>query len=875
MYHNKSVDEIISEIDSSLEGLSTNEVVIRQEKYGMNLLPKKKNKSIFGLFLDEFKNSIVILLLVVIVISFFVGEYVDALAITFIILVDAVMGTYQSYKANCTADSLSKLIISRSKVLRNNKNVVVNAEDLVIGDIVCLESGDKVSADMRIIEASNLMVDESVLTGESMSVSKNSNIIKKENVIISDQANILFSGTTVVYGRAKAIVVRIGIDTELGKIAKTMNSVPEEKSPLTIRMEKLTKQISFIILIVAFFIAVLLGIKGVPYDEIFMSVIALSVSAMPEGLPLALTMALTIASNKMARKNVIVRNLNSAEALGSCTVIASDKTGTLTIDEQTVKKIFLPNGELFDISDKGLVEEKNIKKESVELVKELAFLGDINNEATDDNNELVGDSIDIAFKVFGKKFDIDSSNIEIIEQIPYESEKKYSALFYKKDGEIYCTVKGSLEMVKSFSNKINLVKEKIDGDLLDIQNEKLAKDGYRVLAIANGKVKKKDKYSDKDISGLTFMGMVGFIDPVREEAISSINDCKKAGIKVLMITGDHPLTAFAIGKELDLVTDYKQVVSGTELEKELNKNDLSFDNFISDKVIFARVTPLQKLKIVESLKRQGEFVAVTGDGVNDAPALKTANIGIAMGSGTDLARDTADMIISDDNFKSIVSGIKEGRGAYENIRKILYFLLSCGLAEVIFFCIAIFLDLPIPLVAIQLLWLNVVTDGIQDFAMSFEKAEDDILQKKPRDPKESIFDKSLFREVVISGLTIGLIVLFFWKYLIVNMDMDIILARTYVMTLLVFIQNIHVFNCRSESKSAFKVPVKSNPFLIFGVSATILLHILVMENSFLAKILQLKSLALGEFIRIFIVALVVLLVMELYKIIKNVLKNDR
>ena len=872
MYYNKSVEHLEKELETNSKGLTKKQVLERQEKYGKNLLPKKESDSVLKIFFNEFKDPMVILLLVAILASIIAGEVIDAIAIFAIVLIDAIMGTYQENKANHTAEALAKLVTTKTKVVRDDEVISIDAEELTIGDYVLLESGDKISADMRIVEAHNLMIDESILTGESVQVAKNIEIINKENVIIAEQSNMAFSGTTVVTGRAKAIVVNIGLKTEIGKIADSINNSESEKSPLTIRVEKLSKQISALVLIVAIIIAVLLIMKNVPYHEIFLSVIALAVSAMPEGLPLALTMALTIASNKMAKKNVIVRKLKSAESLGSCTVIASDKTGTLTVNEQTAKKILLPNNDEYNVTGTGFSFDGKVEGKNIELAKKIATLGVINNEASIDKNKKVGDSIDLAFLVLGKKLGVETHNIKTLEVIPYESENKYSAVFYEIDDEVYCTVKGSLEVVKSFCKKIDLVKDKISSNILEEQNESLAKDGYRVIALACGKVKKQKEYCEHDVKNLIFMGMVGFIDPIRKEAVTSINECREAGIKVLMITGDHPLTAYSIAKDLELTDTYDEVTTGVDLDKEYEKGEKSFDEFIKNKKVYARVTPLQKLKIVESLKRQGEFVAVTGDGVNDAPALKAANIGVAMGSGTDIARETADMIIVDDNFKSIVSGIKEGRVAYSNIRKIIYFLISCGLAEVVFFCLSIVLDLPMPLVAIQLLWLNVVTDGIQDFALSFEKAEDGILKEKPRNPKESIFNASLLREILVSGLLIGFTVFIVWITLINILDMDTNRARGYIMALMVFIQNIHVFNCRSESKSAFSVPLKRNWLIVGGVLASVLLQIIVMEVPLLSSFLKTVSIPLGHLVYLFLISSVVLIVMEIYKQIVDSLK---
>ena len=873
MFYNKKIEEIELELKTNKDGLTTKEANARIKKYGKNTLPKKKSDGILKIFLSEFKDPILILLLVAIIASLIAKEYIDAIAIVFIVLIDAIMGTYQENKANHTAEALAQLVTTKTKVIRNGNIISIKAEDLTIGDYVLLESGDKISADLRIVESHNLMVDESILTGESVQVVKNAELIDKENVTIAEQSNMVFSGTTVVTGRAQAIVVGIGLNTEIGKIADSLNSAEESKSPLTIRVEKLSKQISLLVLIVAIIITVLLIIKDVPYQEIFLSVIALAVSAMPEGLPLALTMALTIASNKMAKKNVVVRKLNSAESLGSCTVIASDKTGTLTVNEQTAKKIVLPNNQEYEITGTGFEFDGEIIGENLELAQEIATLGVLNNEASIDKKKKVGDSIDIAFLILGKKSNVETSDINILEMIPYESENKYSAVFYEKEGETYCTVKGSLEVVKAFCNNINLIDDKISSNKLETQNEKLAASGYRVIALANGKVNRKDKYNENDIKDLTFMGMVGFIDPIRKEVVASINECRTAGIKVLMITGDHPLTAFSIAKDLKLAHNYEEVTTGEELDKIYEQGETKFDKYIKTKSVFARVTPLQKLKIVESLKRQGEFVAVTGDGVNDAPALKSANIGVAMGSGTDIARETADMIIIDDNFKSIVAGVKEGRVAYANIRKIIYFLISCGLAEVIFFILSIISDMPMPLVAIQLLWLNLVTDGIQDFALSFEKAEKGILKERPRDPKESIFNKSLLQEILVSGLVIGFVVFGVWYYLINSLNMEVSMARGYIMGLMVFIQNIHVFNCRSESNSAFSVPINSNWLIIGGVVCSVLLQIIVMEVPFMSEFLQTVSIPFVHLIYLFLVAIIVLVIMEIYKKIVKFIKK--
>ena len=868
-WHALKKEEIMNILKSDISGLDINEVSKRINKYGKNELPKKKRDSFFQILLRQFLDPIVILLAITVIFSFMIGEVIDACAIIFIILIDLLMGTFQEWKAEKNAEGLQNLIKDRVKVLRNGKEQEVDSTELVIGDIVFLESGDTASADMRILECSNLQIDESILTGESLNIYKIDEKIKEE-ALLAERKNMVYAGTSVATGRAKCIVVATATNTEIGKIAKEVSNGKSQKSPLTIRMEKFSKQISLLVVVIAIIIAIILVYKDVPGSEIFLSVIALAVSAMPEGLPLALTMALTIASNKMASKNVIVKKLNSVESLGSCTVIATDKTGTLTVDEQTAKKIVLPSGDILEITGSGYQNNGEIKGEKIEVAKKIAFFGTINNEAKiegkDNKCETFGDSIDIAFLILGKKAGINTKEIKIIGEIPYESENKYSAVFYEKDNKVYCTVKGSLEKVLEYSNTMN--NGMLDKTQINKQNEMLAKDGYRVIALANGELQnfeKKEIYTSEDIKNLNFEGLVGFIDPIRKEVTSSINECRDAGIKVIMITGDHPLTAFKIAKDLELVTDYKDVATGLEVIEAYNKGIDFFDEFIKTKKVFSRVTPLDKLKIVDSLKRSGEFVAVTGDGVNDAPAIKSANIGIAMGSGTDVAKETASMIVVDDNFTSIVAGIKEGRTAYSNIRKVSYMLLSCGLAEVLFFILSIILNLPMPLVAIQLLWLNIVTDGLQDFALSFEKSEKGIMKEKPRSPKESIFNKELLQETLLAGLSIGLIVFAVWYYLINVVNMEPEIARGYIMILMVFMQNIHVLNCRSEKQSTFKISLKSNPLIIVTIIGSILLQMIVMEVPFLSEFLQTSTVPFMSMIYLLLLAIIILVIMEIYK----------
>ena len=852
-----TIEEVFKKVNSDINGLSNKETLKRLERYGYNTLPKKKNESFLHIFVKELKDPIVILLVITTIFSLLIGEVVDALAIFFIIIVDLLLGSIQEWKAGKSVSNLSNMIEVNTLVKRDGEESSIHASNLVVGDIVFLTSGDKISADMRIIECNNFTVDESVLTGESIAVNKNIEVIDKD-VAISDMKNMVFAGTTVSTGRAICVVTGTGLNTEIGKIASKVATTKKEKSPLTIRMDKFSKQISIAIIIIAIVIAFILSFKNISFNEIFLSVVALSVSAMPEGLPLALTMALTITSNRIYKKHVIVKKLNSVESLGSCTYIASDKTGTLTINKQMAKRIVFPDGEEFDV-DKDNVIDKNVR-----FISELGY---INNEAImNKDKKYLGDSIDIAFKILGNKLDVDSSNINILKRIEYESEKQYSAVFYEKNGKNYCTVKGSLEKILSFCS--TRLRRKIMS-----QNELLAKDGYRVIAIAYKEIEKKKEYSERDLEHLMFVGLVAFIDPVRSDASSAIKECKKAGITTIMITGDHPLTAYAIAKKLGIVSRKSEVCDTVLLNDELKKGEKHFDKFIKEKKVFTRMSPLDKLEIVNSLKRSGEFVAVTGDGVNDSPALKSANIGIAMGSGTDVSKDVSDMIILNDSFASIVDGVREGRGAYSNIRKISYMLLSCGFAEVLFFLLSILFNLPMPLVAIQLLWLNIVTDGLQDFALSFEGVEDDVMNKPPIKTNDTLFNKELFSEVFVSGLFIGVLVFLVWKYLL-DSGMEVGVARGYVMALMVFIQNIHVLNCRSEDESFFKVHLKENVLIPIVIVGSILLQVIVMESPILSKVLKTVSIPFMDCVFLFVISLSILVVVEIYKYFKRCLKYN-
>ncbi len=868
-FHKQNIKEVLKNLKTRETGLKKEEVEKLRAKYGKNELPKAKEDTVIDILIREIKEPIVLILLATVLISFFTREYVDALAILFIIAVDLIIGIIEELKAKKNALALQNMLKVEVTVRRDNEEVVVASSDLVPGDIVVLTSGNKIVADMRLIEAKNLTVDESSLTGESVAISKENIVLKNAKGNELSYPNMLYAGSSVLSGRALAVVVKTGVNTMLGEIAEAVNAVEEAPSPLEIRMNKFTKQISVAIVLISLVLALILVSKGTKVSEIFLVVVALAVSAMPEGLPLAKTMALTIGSNRMFKKKVLVKNLNAVESLGSCTVIASDKTGTLTKNEQTAKVLVLKDGTHHEVTGSGY-NAKGVIVGYNDQIERLVFHGVLNNEATIDikNGNDHGDSIDIAFLYLGLKAKIKKDDqTSIINMIPYESENKYSAVFYQEKNQVYCTVKGSLEVILKMLNKKEPKKQ------ISKMNEDLARDGYRVIAVASGKLKKQKEYTVADLHDLEFDGLVGFIDPIREESIDAIKTCQKAGIKVLMITGDHPLTSYKIGKDLELINSPDELATKEDLDQFKDKKSQKFQEFIVQKKIFARVSPMDKYAIIEALKARGEFVAVTGDGVNDAPALKTANIGVAMGSGTDVAKENAKMILMNDNFLSIVEGVKEGRNAYNNIRKICYMLVSCGFAEVFFFILAILFNLPMPLIAIQLLWLNVVTDGLQDIALSFELATDSIMDEPPRNPLESLFNKEMIREILVSSLYISAIVLVLWVILINKVKMDPVVARGYILCLMVFVQNVHVLNCRSE-KESIVVYRNKNLFVPIAISLCIILQFLVMEVPFLSTILETSSIPLNDIFVLFILSLTVIIVMEITKLFRRLKKSN-
>ncbi|MDR9457306.1 MAG: HAD-IC family P-type ATPase [Salegentibacter sp.] len=872
-WHHYSAEESLKKLNVSPAGLSSEEIPERMEKYGRNTLPSAKKLTLFRIILNQFLSPLIYVLLVAAVVSIVLKEYSDAGFIIIVLLINAIIGAFQEWKAEAKASALEQMIKLKVRVKRDGRSFVIDGEDLVPGDIVILESGNKIPADIRIIRENNLTAEEAILTGESLAIDKISEPLEEENIPVAERFNMLFAGTTISTGRGTGLVIATGKDTEIGKIASSLKELSIGKAPLVKRMEKFTKRISTIILIAVILLGVLGYYSGIPIKEIFFFAVAVAVSAIPEGLPIAMTVALSIGASRMAKRNVIIRKLTAVEGLGSCTFIATDKTGTLTVDQQTARAIVLPDKQIFSLTGEGYNGEGKIKDEND---------SEINFEATNDLRKIIssiticnegelfksnsdwsysGDPIDVALLSIAYKGNSSPKellqNIEKISEIPFESERQYAAVYYKENGQLKIAYKGAVEKLRP---KIN---EEQYRELLE-ESVRYAQDGYRIIAVGGGDV---DEVKPVDeLPEMEFLGFIALIDPLRPQAKPAVEDCYRAGVQVAMITGDHPETALSIAKEIGIAKGPDELISGNELEEIIAGGEDNFREILKTKYVYSRVSPHQKQLIVKALRESGHFIAVTGDGVNDAPALKTANIGVAMGYGTDVAKDTASIILSDNNFASIAAGIEEGRFTYSNLRKIIYLLISTGAAELLSIGMALIAGLPLPFLPVQLLWLNLVTNGIQDVALAFEAGEKKVMTQKPRKPDESIFDPLMIKQTLVSASVISMLAFGLWYHLLNNLNYEESTARNLILLLMVLLQNFHALNARSETRSAFRIPLSNNYILIIGILAAQGIHILALHIPFMQELLSLDPVTGGEWIKLFFTATIILVAMEIFKL---------
>ncbi len=882
-----SVDKVIDELDSSHTGLHQEEAKIRLSQFGLNKLPQSTKISLVLIFIRQFLDPFIYILLGAAVISLMLGEITDAAFIFTILLINAIIGTAQEYGAERSAVNLREYITEYAHVIRDGEALEINAELLVPGDLVLLQSGDKIPADVRLISEHDLQIDESLLTGESTPVEKNFSLLLPSATSIADQLNMAFKGTLVLKGRAESIVTATGLSTQLGQIAEAVIYDTEVKPPLIIRMERFTINIAFAIGIAVIVMGVAMQYQGHTMHEIFFVVVALAVAAIPEGLPVALTVALAIGVRRMAKRNVIVRRLLAVEALGSCTMIASDKTGTLTVNEITAVQIVLPKQAPIILTGEGTdptgsaqcADGTNCTTRQRELLSRVALAAALANEGFLGRRNHAwahhGDTVDVAMLVMAQKLGVARAKaIDMYSEVavmPYESENRFSAAAHEVNSRTVVFVKGAFEELASMCSSMDSIdgNEPFDYAWFEKEATRLATTGFRVLAFAAGVIElgKQEKISTNHLQGLTFLALVAMIDPLRPEAKDAIQACRKAGIEVVMITGDHPQTAYAISHELELATKPDQVITGSEIKKIKEASSDKQAHLINNTRVFARVEPQQKLNIVHAMQRNGHYVAVTGDGANDAPALRAAHVGIAMGKqGSDVVKEISDMIITDDNFASIMAGIEEGRIAYANIRKVIFLLISAGAAEIVLVALALLSGLPVPLFAVQLLWLNLVTNGIQDVALAFEPAEGDELSKPPRSPQEKIFNRVMLERVIVSAFVIGGLAFVTFQFSIAAGN-TVEEARNLTLLLMVLFLNIQAFNSRSETQSVFRHNPLGNPLLLFGTITAQLLHIAAMYTPILKDVLHIGPVGFNQWFYLLCLSLTILLVMEGYKFV--------
>lgn len=872
-WYQLSVKEVLQRLEASENGLSNAEAKQRIAHYGPNKLAEEEKISKLKILLHQFTSPLIYILLIAGVVTIMLKEYIDSGVIFAVVILNAIIGYIQEYKAEESVRALKKMVVPKAKVIRDGKEKEINSEELVPGDIVLLASGTKVPADLRLLHAIELKIDEAMLTGESLPVEKLTTSIKEDNLTPGDQRNMAFMGTVVVNGRAKGVVVETGANTVLGTIAKEVKEVGMVKAPLQEKIQGFAKAIGFIVLgasILLFFIGLLIGESA---KDMFLTAVAAAVATIPEGLPIVVTIAMAIGVARMARQNAIIRKLPAVETLGSTTVIGSDKTGTLTKNEMTVKLIY-DGKHTYEVEGSGYEPEGEILHEGIPInvrdrkqLLQVLRIGLLCNESNvyeeEGQYKVDGDPTEGALIVSamkaGLKTEEEREKYQQIAIVPFESERGYMASLHRYKGKNLIFVKGAPEKVLDMCGS-SVTGELKKDEILRIAGD-FAKEGLRVLAFAYKEADEDlDNLTHNDVrSELTFAGLQGMIDPPRPEAIEAIEGCKRAGIRVVMITGDHAVTAKTIARKLGITDEKTGVLTGKEIE-EMDDSEL-FEK-VKTVSVYARVSPQHKLRIVQQLKKQGHIVAVTGDGVNDAPALKAAHIGVAMGrSGTDVAKEAADMVLTDDNFASIFNAVKEGRIVFDNIRKVTFFLIPTGVAAILSILGTIILGVPIPYVPAQLLWINLVTNGLQDVALAFEPGEKGVINRPPRPPKEGIMSRLLIERTVLVGVLISAGVVYnFINALSAGESLE--KARSVAVTTMVFFQFFQAWNSRSELQSIFKINPISNPFLFFSMIAAFFAQLAVLYVPALQWLFRTEPITAKDWLQILIVSATVVLVVE-------------
>jgi Ca2+-transporting ATPase len=875
--HALALEQVAEYLQTSEQGLSQQEVKRRQQQYGYNEIEQIKPISVFQLVLHQFQSPLIYILLAAAVVTLLLGEYIDAGVIAAVLVLNATIGFIQEFRAEKSVRALMQLTAPHALVIREGREHDIESRELVPGDVVVLESGVRVPADIRLFHATALQVDESLLTGESVPVYKQVAPVPPETPV-ADRANMLYSGSIVVSGRGRGYVVATGERTELGKIAGSMREQRVDETPLQRRMRQFANIVGIVIgisCIVIFGLGLALGNSAV---DMFKVVVGVAVAAIPEGLPIVLTITLALRVSAMAKRNALVRRLHAVETLGSTTVIGSDKTGTLTENRMTVQEYWTA-GEWYRIHE---LEEQEVPREDEHPFVLALLTSVLTNEAHvrhigADEYEIHGDPTEAALLIAALKAGFHHEEWRarhpVLGEIPFEPELQYSASVRARGDEHWMFVKGAPERVMRMATRWLTP----DGEL-PLDNEAqaeilrhaqaMAERGLRVLGLA---YRRCDGHIDVRVgvpepSELVFIGLVGMMDPPRRGVLEAIEECHQAGIRVLMITGDHAATARAIAAQLRIAPPDAEVIAGAEMER---MPDEELRERVRSVNVFARVSPEHKLRVVRALQANGETVAVTGDGVNDAPALKAAEVGVAMGkSGTDVAREAADIVLADDNFVSIRNAVEEGRVAFKNVRNATFFLISTGAGSVLMFLFAVLLGLPMPMLPAQLLWLNLVTNGLQDVAMAFEPGDKSIMRQKPRPRDEGIISNLLWERTVLVGLLIAIAGLWLFHYEYESTG-SLTRAQTVALTTVVLFQNFHVGNSRSEFRSAFLLSPLRNPFLLIAAITATTIHALALYLPFTQFILRVEPIELGAWLRSVLVALSVVVVVELHKWIRH------
>jgi Ca2+-transporting ATPase len=868
-FYHKTVPETLEELKTHKGGLSEKEAEQRLMQHGPNLLKKEKQISPAVLFLAQFKDPLIYVLLAAAIVTLLIREFIDTGVIIAILLINAVVGFIQEFKAEKAMRKIREMAELTATVIRGNENKNINASQLVPGDIMVISSGNKIPADARIIEVKDLYIDESPLTGESMPQEKSTKALDSENLMTGDQTNMAFMGTVVTNGKGKAVVTATGSATEIGKISEEIQLASKEKTPLQKRLVDFSKIVGLLSTGLALFVFLVGVVQGREITEMLLFSISLAVSVIPEGLPIAITIAMAIGMKRMADRNAIVRKLIAVETLGSCDYICSDKTGTITQNKMNVKQAYA-NHKIYHFTGDGYDPHGEITVNGAKVtddkdLHDLLLTGLLCNESElyreGPDWKINGDPTEGALIVSAQKFglntDTDNDEHEYVDEIPFSSERRYMAVLYRSDNKHTLHVKGAPEKILEFSG------QKDDPELKKINND-MTGSAFRVLGFAKKELSDIENIDlEKEAtSGLTFLGYQGIIDPARQSAIEAIKATEASGIRTVMVTGDHKRTAEAIAKKIGILQSDDITIEGSELE-------MKGESFLYDNVekirVYARVSPEHKLKIVGALQNRGHIVAVTGDGINDAPALKKANIGVSMGlTGTDVAKEASDMTLKDDNFATIFQATKEAKVIFDNIRKVVFFLLGPSLGQAAIIIISLFSGLPLPFLATQVLWVNLVTNGLQDIALAYEPAEPDIGQRKPRNPKESLVNSFILKRLILVGITMtaGTMFIFLLK---LSEGRSIEYARTAAFNTIVFFQLFHVFNARSFDRSIFNISMTSNPFLFFSLIISPIAQLAVLYYPPLQRIFQTASLDAATWIQTIVVTLTIIIVMEIDK----------